>query len=1274
MRLRLGLLFFALVFISALFWWDYSDSSGESKRPGAVSESSSASSSVRLGPVGSTVSAENRSAPSAEDDVASTAAQAAFRRWLEDYRSNPAAATGAEIKAGAALAEARRTALYTMIEQNPAEALAWTLRLDEYAALPPEVAGFVERPASGRGDIDLLWSTHLAEDGGIRCSHENRLYLGGNSYAAYGNDLTGGHQPILGTAVFAYLLEDRALLADSPVYALRPSERSAAETFFGTQVNASDPLSEVEAEGEHPAVIAGQVHAFGGTGSLAHVEAGILSAEAAADAQKRWAVELPYSWLAGDVGSYQPAVTQSSFFDDDAISVLFIRSDFSDFPGAAVTAVDLQNDLAAVSTHLSEMSYGVASLTATVTTSVYRASGTGTSYAQAGNNDGLYQDVVDAYDAAPEALNSDSYDVVAIFFPDLDGVSGSQITYGGLASVGGSRMWMNGVSFSSGRISVITHEFGHNYGLFHSNYWHPEKALGGSYYGSPDSYSLEYGDIFDRMGGGSLPEAHFNHYQKHRIEWLPENNVATPTGDATRRIYRFDDSNALANPLLALRIPVSGDVTWWVGHRQLYDSNPNLENGAYVVAEGLYANRPNLIDMTPGSEPFANSDRFDAALPVGASYQDAIAGVTLTTLAAGSNGVGSEWIDVAVDFEPRVGFSQPFFEFEEVGGVAHLTLRRELDSTGAVSVDYASSDQTAVAGSDYYAAAGTVVWADGDMADKTITLHLRPDQLLESGERFSVSLSNPANAVIDSNRSNADVYLLDPGERYASFAPAFFSNTVRAIGFQSDGRAVIGGNISASSGEFAGAGNIARLENDGSVDPLFNEGGSSFDGQVRALLVLPSDRIIAAGSFTAYNGVSVPGLVRLQPDGALDSAFNTALGSGPNDPVLSLAVEADGRILVGGEFSNFDGTAVEGLVRLNSNGSAAAALNLPFEASFSTRIRDIEVLSDGDLLVIGTFNTGWNGSGFRSGVARLNADGSQDLIFDPDAGLHADGRRNALRSGYQLALHPDGDVLLGGSFTAYDENATINLVRANADGSFDRASPLALDNLVSSLLVEPFGGLLLGKWSGTGSELRRIAPDWTEDTSFVSLGGPSGSVYTLQYAPDGSLWVGGNFFNYNGISSRPIARVASGVSPYERWAETYFSGSERVGGAADPEYDADADGIPNLGEIAFGTDPTAPNASSDFGGGYLDGLSLATVGSDEYLQLSVDKSALAGGVWYGVQVTSDLSNWSPNPVTPGDDSAFEIIEDSRDRLVIRDRTPIGASVSRFVRLVLSLPE
>lgn len=1213
-----------------------------------------------------------------QDETAETRLQRephpAFVEWLERYRAASPPSREKMVEEGRILADARRDAMYELIAEDPAQALEQTLSLRDYALLPTSVAKRVESPESGLGDIDLLWETKLGPEGEVHCFDRNRLALKGSFFDLHGPGRRDGQKPSFSVPVFTYLLEDRALVPETPVLFVDGSEAEAAARFFEEDAGGFDPLTGRSVEKNGPAaVIAGTLYRFSSEGSRANVRDAIVSSIEEAQENRTYQVKAPFDWLAGDsVGGFQ-STTANSFFDDDDISVLFIRCDFSDFSGAAVSQADLLSDLNAVSGHLNEMSYGTASLTPTVTSTVYRAPDTGASYAQAGDNDSLYADVVAAYDAAPEAGPSSSYDVVAIFFPDLEGVANSQITYGGLASVGGSRMWINGVSFSSGRISVITHEFGHNYGLYHSNYWHPEQSLSGEYYGSP-AFSLEYGDIFDLMGSADPPEGHFNPYQKAKIDWLPENQIATATGDATYRIYRFDHIDAPDNPLLAVRVPMETGVTYWIGHRQLFDSNPNLETGAYVVAEGLYQDRPNLIDMTPGSEPDESSDRFDAALPEGQTYLSATAGVEISTTAVGSNGPEDEWIEVTLDFDPRIGFVDTFYEFEEASGTAYVTVERTFDTTGAVTVDYATSDTgTALAGTDYYPASGTLTWADGESGQKTITVPLRPDEVQETGESFEVTLSNPTSGIIVSGAETATVSILDPGERYVGFAPDFFNNAVNSVDFQSGGEAIIAGTIDHVSGEFSGTGNIARLETDGTVDPTFNSGGSGFDGEVETVVVQPDDKILVGGDFSSYNGMSVPRLVRLNSDGSLDTNFLTQLGAGPNGTVWTIALEADGDILVGGSFDSFSGTAAEGLFRLSADGSVGDPLHLPFEDSFSSRVRDIEVLDDGDLLVTGGFYVGWTGSGFRSGILRLNPDGTRDPGFDPDAGLHLDGDNASLRTGYALGIRPDGDILVGGTFTAFDDFTTSRFARVDSDGSFDAAGPVTFSSTVAALQVEPFGGVLVGKWGDANPDLYRIREDWTLDNNFTALGGPYGSVYDIQHASDGSLWVGGNFFDYNGEASRPVVRLASGLSPYDLWALQNFTNAQRAAGVADPTEDPDGDGIANIGELAIGSDPNFADASSLFGGSGPGTLTLAEAGGQTYLELSFDKSALDGGVWYAVQVSSDLVNWSPDPPIPGDDTAYEILEDSESRLVIRDRTPVSEDAPRFVRVVLVDP-
>lgn len=1205
----------------------------------------------------------------------------AFEDWLSSYRGGNR--LDSFVAEGARHAKARQAKLYQLFQDNPKLALEKLLSLDEYAALPEALLGYMETPRSGLGDVDLRWSTHINEDETqLSCSSHNRLYLEGESFRASGIGRRDTQLPIIGAPVFAYTIDDRALVLESPSYALSERELEVVDQFFTRSEIAIDPLTEREVDLGVSTVIGGVVHSFSDQGSLEEVERMLIEAEESAQDDLTWSPEYVTGWLAGDIGGHTPTITQSSFFDDDDITVLFIRLDFSDFTGEPVSKANLETDLATISSHLNTMSYGQASLTYTVTTTLYRPSQTGTSYAQSLGNDALHTDALAAYDAAPDALPSSSYDVVAIYFPDLDGVSGSTITYGGLASVGGSRMWINGLTTSNGRVQVITHEFGHNYGLFHSNYWHPgREELGGDYFDSPTFGSLEYGDIFDLMGDGDLPEAHFNHFQKNNIDWIPDSKVATATGDATYRIYRFDHVDATDNPLLALRVPMGGDVNWWVGHRQLFDSNPNMEIGAYVVAEGLYTGRSNLIDMTPESTPDESSDRFDAALPVGQSLVDTAGGVTFTTVASGTNGAGDEWIDVQLDFEPRVGFSADYYESEESSGIAVLTLERDFDSSGALTVDFSTSDNSATSDADFYAASGTVSWGAGDASDKTITIHLRPDSVGETGEDFTVTLSNPSSGVLQQGRTTATVRVLDPGERYDSFAPDFFNNRVSAIDFQSDGRAIIAGRIDHSTDSFVGAGNIARLGNDGSVDVNFNAGGAGFNDDVSAMVVLPDDRIVVAGEFGTYNGVSVPGLVLLSADGVLDGSFNTAVGTGPDADIFCLAVDVDGKILAGGEFANFNGTSAAGLIRLNTDGTSDTPLTLPFNGGFSSRVRAIEVLSDGDMMVTGTFYVGWTGSGFRSGLLRLNSDGSRDVAFDPDGGLHASSGTSSLASGYSLALLPDGDVLVGGQFDEYDENVASRFARVGNTGNFIGASPVAFNSLtVSAILSEPFGGFLVGDWNdaGAGAELIRISENGAEDPSFTvnftSASTTSGTVNVLKHAPDGSLWVGGNFFSYNGSSSRPVVRLASGVSPYDFWAAENFSGAQIASGDADPESDPDGDGITNIAEMALGTGPTSFESGSNLMGGLVSGLVLQEIGMNQYLELSLDKSAMDGGVWFGVQLSSDLLSWSPDPATPEDDSAFEILEDSASRMVIRDRTPVSSSNPRFVRVVFKAPE
>src|SRR5690606_28979323 len=152
------------------------------------------------------------------------------------------------------------------------------------------------------------------------------------------------------------------------------------------------------------------------------------------------------------------------------------------------------------------------------------------------------------------------------------------------------------------------------------------------------------------------------------------------------------------------------------------------------------------------------------------------------------------------------------------------------------------------------------------------------------------------------------------------------------------------------------------------------------------------------GAFTSYNGTGRNAIARLNADGSLDSGFDPGIGA--NSAVLSIAVQADGKILIAGAFTNYNGTARNYIARLNADGSLDTGFD-PGTGADST-ILPTAVKADGKVFIGGAF-TSFNGTA-RNCIARLNADGSLDLGFD--AGT---GPGNTV---YITAVQADGKVLI----------------------------------------------------------------------------------------------------------------------------------------------------------------------------------------------------------------------------------------------------------------------
>ena len=325
-------------------------------------------------------------------------------------------------------------------------------------------------------------------------------------------------------------------------------------------------------------------------------------------------------------------------------NVLIIRVDFSDLTGApeGYSAATVQNIAdSQIAPYYIKSSYGLTSLTNTVTTLVYRMPKTAAYYATGGSNDLLH---TDAENAAAANYTIANYDRIIVFFASLGSIPNSQINYGGLADIGSYRVWCNG-EFD---FRVIAHELGHTYGLYHGNLW--QVSDGNPI--SPSGVDTEYGDDFDTMGanGPNNLRTDFCPWFKNILGWISDSQVKTVTSSGTYRIYAFDQNNYTSAPgeLLALNIVKDSTYNYWVSCRTDFTNNYSMTNGVYVQWGYNYTRQSDLLDMnTPGV-----SDQ-DAGLYVGGIFTDVAAasgqGVTIHPVDRGGT-PPNEYRDIQVTF------------------------------------------------------------------------------------------------------------------------------------------------------------------------------------------------------------------------------------------------------------------------------------------------------------------------------------------------------------------------------------------------------------------------------------------------------------------------------------------------------------------------------------------------------------------------------------------------------------------------------------------------
>lgn len=363
-----------------------------------------------------------------------------------------------------------------------------------------------------------------------------------------------------------------------------------------------------------------------------------------------------------------------------------------------------------------------------------------------------------------------------------------------------------------------------------------------------------------------------------------------------------------------------------------------------------------------------------------------------------------------------------------------------------------------------------------------------------------------------SGDSNADVVL----KGLFGSMPVQKAGAAPTFAYQSGSQASVTGFATAPDGQWLAYGyfnrvndqtrvGVARFAADGTLDAAFNP---SPNGIVNGIVVLPGGKVLIGGLFTEIYGQPRSGVVRLLANGTVDPGFTPVAGV---EPSLVVAIEAqrDGKVLLAGQV--WDGTTYRALLRLHSDGSV--------DPSFTTTVNDMpKVLTqqpDGKILIGGNF-TQVNGTSTPR-LVRLNLDGTLDPSFSLSMAAGAVSTEPR-----KVAVQPDGRILVGGTVGVLlnGSNVSLPVVRLNADGTLDTPFTQKVQALLPGVTFADIALQTDGRIVGVGTftlagpsvvNAVRFKADGSVDPDCFVISRPNGPLKAVAAQADGGLLMGGAF-------------------------------------------------------------------------------------------------------------------------------------------------------------------
>ena len=498
----------------------------------------------------------------------------------------------------------------------------------------------------------------------------------------------------------------------------------------------------------------------------------------------------------------------------------------------------------------------------------------------------------------------------------------------------------------------------------------------------------------------------------------------------------------------------------------------------------------------------------------------------LSALSGGVGGVSNATLFIADDDAyGALSFSQQYYDTDERGTPATIVVTRTGGVGGTVSVDYVVTAGTAVPTNNFIPATGTLTFPPGVMATNFDVVIVN-DLFTNEEHTVVLRLTNFVNASVGlfpvaTLRISDDETVGDPaGSIDPIFSPlAGGTNSIYSVLVQPDGKVLVAGEFRTLNRVLRNR--IGRLNDDGSLDDTFDprQGPNSV---VRAMALQPDGRILIGGFFDTVHSTNRGRIARLLPDGTIDAQFNP--GAGADNPVYAVALDASGHVIIGGAFATVNGRSRPGIAMLNADGSVDPAFD-PQQGA-NGNVLALAVQLDGKILVGGDF-TRINGNSVPY-LARLNPDGSVDASFNTGTGPDRPVRA--------IALQSDGRIYVGGTFTNYNGTARGHLARLLADGTLDTTFLTSVEGAnrdVTGLALQFDNKLIVvGEFTSfngvSRGRITRLLRNGKTDPTINFGEGANEAISTVAIQPDRKIIIGGRFTAYDGEARYFLARLFGG--------------------------------------------------------------------------------------------------------------------------------------------------